>query len=71
MQDFRSEMQKGGFAAALLYGILYFMIFLSWGRGCVMYLAVCDNNKEERDTVLSLLDACQAEHGVTLRRKEF
>lgn len=36
-----------------------------------MYLAVCDNNKEERNTALSLLDAWQAEHGVTLRRKAF
>ena len=36
-----------------------------------MYLAVCDDNKKELDTVLSLLDRWQAEHDVPLRRKAF
>lgn len=36
-----------------------------------MYLAVCDDKKEELDIVLSLLDQWQAEHGITLRRKAF
>lgn len=36
-----------------------------------MYLAVCDDNKEELDAVLSMLDAWQAEHNDTLRRRTF
>lgn len=36
-----------------------------------MYLAVCDDKKEELDTILSLLDAWQAEHDVPLGRKTF
>lgn len=36
-----------------------------------MYLAVCDDKKEELDTVLSLLDQWQAQHDVPLRRKAF
>lgn len=36
-----------------------------------MYLAACDDNKEELNTVSSLLDEWQAEHHIALRRKEF
>ena len=36
-----------------------------------MYIAVCDDKKDELDAVLSLLDAWQTERGVTLRRKAF
>lgn len=36
-----------------------------------MYLAVCDDKKEELDTVLSLLDQWQVRHDVPLRRKAF
>ena len=36
-----------------------------------MYLAVCDDNREELDAVLSLLDAWQAERGAALRCKAF
>ena len=36
-----------------------------------MYLAVCDDKKEELDAVLSLLDAWQADRGLPLRRKAF
>ena len=36
-----------------------------------MYLAVCDDNREELVVVLSLLDEWQARRGVTLRRKVF
>lgn len=36
-----------------------------------MYLAVCDDKKEELDAVLALLDAWQAEHEITLRRRAF
>lgn len=36
-----------------------------------MYLAVCDDNPEELNTVLSLLDVWQAERDVFLRRKAF
>ena len=36
-----------------------------------MYLAVCDDKREELDAVLSLLDAWQARHDTVLRRKAF
>lgn len=36
-----------------------------------MYLAVCDDKKEELDAVLSLLDRWQEEHDIPLRRKVF
>ena len=36
-----------------------------------MYLAVCDDKREELDAVLSLLDAWQARHNTVLRRKVF
>lgn len=36
-----------------------------------MYLAVCDDKKEELDAVLSLLDRWQEEHDILLRRKVF
>lgn len=36
-----------------------------------MYLAVCDDKKEELDNLLSLLDAWQAEHDTPLRLKAF
>lgn len=36
-----------------------------------MYLAVCDDKKEELDIVLSLLDQWQTEHDTALRRKTF
>ena len=36
-----------------------------------MYLAVCDDNKEDLEAVLSLLDAWQARRNITLRRKAF
>lgn len=36
-----------------------------------MYLAVCDDKKEELDKVLSLLDQWQTGHGVPLRRMAF
>ena len=36
-----------------------------------MYLAVCDDKREELDAVLSLLDAWQARHNTVLRRKMF
>lgn len=36
-----------------------------------MYLAVCDDKKEELDRVLALLDAWQELHKATLRRKVF
>ena len=36
-----------------------------------MYLAVCDDKKEELDAVLSLLDAWQGERDIPLRRRAF
>lgn len=36
-----------------------------------MYLAVCDDNKEELDAILSLLDQWQAQRGAALERKVF
>ena len=36
-----------------------------------MYLAVCDDKKEELDAILSLLDAWQTKHKVSLRCKAF
>lgn len=36
-----------------------------------VYLAVCDDKEEELESVLSLLDAWQAERGATLPRKGF
>ena len=36
-----------------------------------MYLAVCDDKKEELDAILALLDAWQEEHDIPLRRKVF
>lgn len=36
-----------------------------------MYLAVCDDKKEELDAITSLLDTWQAERDITLRRKTF
>lgn len=36
-----------------------------------MYLAVCDDKKEELDAVLSLLDQWQTQHDAPLRRKAF
>lgn len=36
-----------------------------------MYLAVCDDNKEELDAVLSQLDAWQAQHNTTLHYRSF
>ncbi len=36
-----------------------------------MYLAVCDDKKEELDAILSLLDAWQTEHDTLLHRKVF
>ena len=36
-----------------------------------MYPAVCDDNKEELDVILSLLDEWQAGRGIPLRRKAF
>lgn len=36
-----------------------------------MYIAVCDDKKDELDTLLALLDACQAERNVSPRRKAF
>lgn len=36
-----------------------------------MYLAVCDDKREELGAVSSLLDQWQAEHGIALRRKTF
>lgn len=36
-----------------------------------MYLAVCDDKKDDLYAMLSLLDLWQSEHGVTLRRRTF
>lgn len=36
-----------------------------------MYLAVCDDKREDLNAVLSLLDAWQAERGIILHRKTF
>lgn len=36
-----------------------------------MYLAVCDDKQEELDAVCSLLDAWQAQHDASVRRKAF
>ena len=36
-----------------------------------MYLAVCDDKKEELNAVLSLLDAWQEDRGIPLRRKAY
>lgn len=36
-----------------------------------MYLAVCDDNKEDLDSMLSLLDIWQAEQGVSFQRRAF
>lgn len=36
-----------------------------------MYLAVCDDKKEELDAVVSLLEQWQAEHDISLRYKTF
>ena len=36
-----------------------------------MYLAVCDDKKEELDAVLSMLDEWQGRHEISLRRKAF
>ena len=36
-----------------------------------MYLAVCEDQKEDLDAVWSLLDAWEAEHDATVRRKAF
>lgn len=40
-------------------------------RGGSVYLAVCDDKKEELDTILSLLGVWQAKHAATLRCKAF
>ena len=45
-------------------------VHLRKGGGNV-YLAMCDDNREELDTVLSLLDAQQAERGAALLRRAF
>lgn len=43
-----------------------------WGKGAdSVYLAVCDDNREELDAVCSLLDTWQTERDVVLRRKAF
>ena len=41
------------------------------GDGKIVYLAVCEDDKNDLDAVCSLLDAWTAEHGVPLRRKTF
>ena len=45
-------------------------VHLRKGGGNV-YLAMCDDNREELDTVPSLLDTQQAERGAALRRRAF
>ena len=64
-------MQIGGFSIDLLYGTLCLVDFCLWkGAECV-YLAVCEDQKEDLDTVCSLLDAWAAERDANLRRREF
>lgn len=36
-----------------------------------MYLAVCDDNKEDLNSIISLVDMWQVEHGATLSRRAF
>lgn len=72
MQDFRPEMQGGAAfqsCSLVVYLSCGILRFVERGRG--VYLAVCDDKKEELDAILSLLSAWQAKRNITLRCKAF
>ena len=84
MWNFRPEMQKDGFPTFWLYDILDYKlregqapplqraIHILGGRENIgMYLAVCDDKKEELASVLSLLDQWETQRGVTLQSRAF
>ena len=70
---YRVRIAVGGAFQAAFFVVSFKLWFYDlWkGDGEIVYLAICEDDKNDLDAVCSLLDAWQAERGANLRRKAF